>query len=172
MSIDDDTRPLPDRFEAACGRFAATRPRVEAGAPWPLAERFDHAPEAAWGPPEVLAHVAEMLPYWLVEVDRVAAGTGEPVPFGRVGTDANRIDTIERDRSLPVGELYERFAGGFEPWTARLGTLTPTDLARVGAHPARGEMTVAAIIERMIVSHIDEHAEQLETLLGGANATG
>ena len=36
---------------------------------------------------ELLAHVAEMLPYWLGEVERILAGPPEPVPFGRVGSD-------------------------------------------------------------------------------------
>src|SRR5436190_23595017 len=45
--------------------LAATRDAVEAAAPWPLAATFDTSEEAQWGPPEVLAHVEEMVPYWL-----------------------------------------------------------------------------------------------------------
>ena len=154
------------RLEAVRRRLADTRPVVEARAPWPLAERFDHTPEAAWGPPEVLAHVAEMLPYWFGEVERIVAAPPESVPFGRIGTDPVRIAIIERDRSLPVGELYDRIDAGFDRWTRRLGTLTSELWDRTGAHPTRGDMSVEAIVDRMIVSHSEEHAEQLEGLLG------
>jgi hypothetical protein len=150
--------------------LAATRPDVEAGAPWPLAERFDHEPEAAWGPPEVLAHLAEMLPYWLGEVQRILASPPGPVPFGRVGTDARRIDIIGRDRSLPVGELHDRIEAGLKGWAGRLPTLTVDDWTRLGSHPTRGDMSIEAIVERMLISHTEEHAEQLEGLLGAARA--
>ena len=56
---------LLDRLAAARAGLAATRPAVEAGAPWPLAETFDDSAEARWGPGEVLSHLAEMVPYWL-----------------------------------------------------------------------------------------------------------
>ena len=162
MATDD----LLTRLQALRTRLAATRPAVEARAPWPMAERFDHAPEAAWGPPEVLAHVAEMLPYWQGEVERILAGQPGPVPFGRIGTDPVRVAIIERDRSLPVGELYERIETGFDRWSRRLPTLTPDDWSALGAHPIRGDLSITAILERLILAHTEEHAEQLEGLLG------
>jgi len=39
-------------------RLAGYRADLEGASRWPLAERFDHAPEASWGPREVLAHLA------------------------------------------------------------------------------------------------------------------
>ena len=114
------TEDLTARIAAARARLASLRPAVVAGAPWPLAERFDHAPEASWGPPEVLAHVAEMLPYWLGEVERIVGDPTGSVPFGRIGTDALRIGIIERDRALPVSELFERIEIGLDRWTARV----------------------------------------------------
>src|SRR6476620_10933320 len=60
--------------------LAATRAAVEAAAPWPLAATFDTSEEAQWGLPEVLAHVQEMVPYWLGEMERILAGGPEPVP--------------------------------------------------------------------------------------------
>ena len=53
---------------------------------------------------ELLAHVAEMLPYWLGEAERILAGGPDPVRFGRVAEDKLRVLTIERDRTLrPLG---------------------------------------------------------------------
>jgi hypothetical protein len=163
---------LEQRLAVAGDRLDQLHPAVEAGAPWPMASQFDHAPEASWGPNELLAHVAEMLPYWLGEVERILAGPDEPVPFGRVGTDPVRIAIIGRDRTLPIGELYTRINDGIARWTARLKTLTARQLEKVGLHPRLGEMTVEAIVGRQVLSHIDEHVLQLEAILGGEPAPG
>ncbi len=160
------------RLEVTGHRLDELRPRIDAGAPWPLAARFDHDPEASWGPMELLAHVAEMLPYWLGEVERILAGPAEAVPFGRVGSDPVRIALIGRDRTLPTGELYARIDSWFGRWANRLASLTPAQRAKVGLHPRLGEMTVDAIIERMIVNHLDEHVEQLESILGTQHQPG
>jgi hypothetical protein len=155
------------RLLVATERLDQLRPAVEAGAPWRLSDRFDHEPEASWGPNEVLAHVAEMLPYWLGEVERILAGPPGPVPFGRVGTDPVRIAIIGRDRTLPTGETYARIHDAIARWTARLETLTPSQLEKVGLHPRMGEMSIEAIIERQVVHHLAEHDDQLEALMGG-----
>lgn len=168
--MSDDT--FTARLEAAGQRLDRLRSGIDSGAPWPLAERFDHDPEASWGPMELLAHVAEMLPYWLGEIERILAAAPGPTPFGRVGTDPVRIALIGRDRTLPTDELYTRIDSWLERWAHRLATLSPSQLATVGLHPTRGEMTVAAIVERMIVSHLGEHADQLEAILDGRPKRG
>jgi hypothetical protein len=66
------------RLHGARAAFESTRPAVESRGPWPLADRFDHSDEARWGPPEVLAHVAEMLQFWLGEVERIVADPSHP----------------------------------------------------------------------------------------------
>ena len=159
------TGDLATRLKTASKRLAALRPAVEAGAPWPLSEKFGTEPEASWGPPETLAHVAEMLPFWLGEIERLVAGTGEPVPFGRIATDQLRLLVLERDRSLPPRELFDRIAAGTDRVARRLESLTARDTLKRGVHPVRGELTVEALAERFIVSHLEEHAEQLATVV-------
>ena len=153
------------RVQSARIGLEATRPAVEAGAPWPLAPVFDHSDEAHWGPPEVLAHVAEMVPFWLGEMERVLAGSPEPVPFGRVATDTVRIAILGRDRTLPPGALYDRILNDLALLERRLAGLTAVDLAKRGLHPRAGEMTVGAMPDRFIASHLAEHVLQIETLL-------
>ncbi len=154
-----------ERLRAARAGLEATRARVEAGVPWPLAETFDDSDEARWGPPEVLAHVAEMVPYWLGEIERVLAGDPEPVPFGRISTNPVRLAIIERDRSLPPRELYDRILADLARFERRLGTLTAADLARRGLHPRIGQMTVGALPDRFVIGHLADHDTQLETIL-------
>ena len=161
----DDT--VAARLERAAGRLAALRPQVLAGAPWPLAERFGTEPEAAWGPPEVLAHVAEMLGYWRGELERILDAAADPVPFGRVADDPLRIGLIARDRTLPPAVLLDRIESGARAWRDRLATLGEHDVTRRGAHPTLGELGVPAFVERFVVGHVEEHATQLERVLEG-----
>ncbi len=149
------------RMRAAAEAFAGLRGEVEQRAPWPLAERFGTEPEASWGPPEVLAHVTEMLPYWLGEIERVLAGGPEPVPFGRVATDPIRTMTVDRDRTLPIGELYARLDAGVERVGRRLLEIDDRQAAKLGLHARRGEMTVEQIVDVMLAGHLEEHCEQL-----------
>ena len=158
-----------ERIAAARRAYAELEPRVTAGGPWPLAEDYGNGPEASWGPGEVLAHVGEMLPFWLGEMERVVDGAGSaPVPFGRTADDAVRIGVIGRDRSLPLRALFARIDGGFADWADRLTTLTDAERSRIGVHPRLGEMPASAILERFITSHAEDHITQLNDILAKA----
>jgi hypothetical protein len=166
------TDPNSQAVQDAGTRLAALRPRVEAGDPWPLAERFDHAPEASWGPPEILAHCVEMVDYWRSELDHVAAGDGAtPTPFGRTGTDVKRLAAIEHDRQLPTRDLFDRLGAAVDRFVARSAAWTPGERARVGLHPTGDTLTVEASIERFVGGHLRAHADQLEALLGDGAST-
>jgi hypothetical protein len=164
-----DLADLAQRLRAAGATLAALAPRVEAGRPWPLSATFGVEPEASWGPPETLAHVAEMLPFWTGEIERVLDGREDvPVPFGRVAANALRIGVLERDRSLPPRELLARIETGVDRLARRLAELPPEAAHRRGVHPTLGELSVAEIAARFAVGHLEDHAEQLRATLGSA----
>jgi hypothetical protein len=161
-------------MEDVADRLAASRRAMdELGAaivarePWALSDAYGAEPESSWGPREVLAHVAEMLPYWLGQMDALVAapGQGEAPAFGRVATDTARIERIGRDRELPIRELHARIDAGLSDVLSRLGELTPEDRGRRGIHPRLGEMTVDGIVDRFIVGHLEEHVRQLDDIL-------
>ena len=155
-----------DRIAAARRGYADLAPRVIAGEPWALAEDYGTGPEASWGPREVLAHVEEMLPFWLGEMERVIDGGGSaPTPFGRIADDAVRIGIIERDRSLPLRVLFQRIDDGLRAWEERIPTLTETESSRIGVHPRLGEMPAPAILERFVTGHAEDHIAQLNDIL-------
>jgi hypothetical protein len=154
------------RIAAARRAYAELAPRVMAGEPWALAEDYGTGPEASWGPREVLAHVEEMLPFWLGEMERVIDGQGAaPVPFGRIADDEVRIGIIERDRSLPLRVLFRRIDNGLAAWEERLPTVTDAEAARIGAHPRLGEMPASAILDRFVTGHAEDHIAQLNDIL-------
>jgi hypothetical protein len=157
-----------ERLASARAAFADLRPRVIAGEPWPLAADFGAGPEASWGPREVLSHTAEMLPYWLGELERVAeAGrsSDDPLPFGRTAGDAMRLGILERDRVLPLRELFDRINAGIGRWESRMPTLTAEEGSARGLHVRDGDVPATWIRDRFVVRHLEEHAIQLEEIL-------
>jgi hypothetical protein len=156
---------LIGRIERAAEALSSQRARVEAGEPWPLSEQFGTEPEASWGPRETLAHVAEILPFWLGEIERILAGQAEPVPFGRVATNELRIGVIERDRSLPLRELYGRLEADSARLARRLRELSPAEAEWTGIHAKLGVMTIRQAAERFVGGHLEEHAAQIAAIL-------
>ena len=157
---------LAERLVAASRNLVELGPTVEAGEPWPLSETYGVEPEASWGPKEVLAHVAEMVPYWDAQIQRILAAAESRVPFGRVESNADRIARIEQDRMLPAAMLVERIADGVSAVAAGLRALEPEALERIGLHAKLGELTVGAIVERFLIAHLEDHDRQLRAILG------
>jgi len=155
-----------DRLADIRAAYAALESRVMAREPWPLADDFGTGPEASWGPREVLAHIVEMLPFWLGELERVVDGPPPaPTPFGRIADDPVRIGLIGRERTLPLRVLFGRIDGGLAEWSERLATLTPPERALVGLHPRLGEVSVDRFLEQFVLGHAEDHLAQLETIL-------
>lgn len=126
----------------------------------------DAGSEEQWEAGQVWAHLAEFPAYWLAQAGRVVAlPTNEPVPFGRVKTDAGRIEAIERDRHTDPAALLERVRGSLAEVSDTARSFAPEAWTLRGAHPTRGEMTVHQIVEVFIVEHLEEHADQLDTLI-------
>lgn len=127
----------------------------------------DPGGDEQWEAGQVWAHLAEFPAYWLGEATRVASDpTNEPVPFGRVKTDVARVEAIERDRNEPPAALLERVRASLAEVTDAARSLSPEAWMVLGVHPSRGEMTVHRLIEHFIVEHLEEHADQLDSLAG------
>ena len=129
-------------------------------------------PEAPWDPGRILAHLAEMVPYWLGEMERILAGGPDPIPVGRTAADPIRVLSVERDRTLPVAELLERTDADVRRVVARLRNLDEAALTRRGVHPVRGEMTLAQMVNSGLAKHLEDHAAQLDDALGLASPEG
>lgn len=168
--MDDDS--LDRRLAAAADRLADLGAALERGGPWPLADRFDHAPEASWGPRETLAHLEEMLPFWLGEAERLLEAGEGPVTFGRVATDGVRLALIERDRTLPIRELVARTQVGIERWRGRWPELDSASRSRRGTHVTLGTLTVTDIATRFVVGHLEDHLDQLAAAIDGEPSPG
>jgi hypothetical protein len=155
--------PEVERLRVGRDRLVRLRTKLEMSPPSP-----DDLPRTReWVAREVLAHIDEMLPYWLGEIERVLAGQNEPVPFGRAPSDSIRLLTVDRDRTLPVSELYARLDFHLERVVRRLLELDDRQSIRRGMHKIRGEMTVKQIATEMLADHIEEHCSQMASALEG-----
>jgi hypothetical protein len=163
---------LADRLDRATDALVDLGPGVAAGEPWALTDVYGPGPESSWGPREVLAHVAEMLPFWLGEIERIvdagagSGGGGEPPAFGRLEDDAVRVQIIGRDRTFPGRELLGRIDVEGRRVARRLRALE-AEAGLVGRHPTRGDLTIAELAERLIVAHAEGHVTQLRESVEG-----
>jgi hypothetical protein len=160
---------LAGRLEQATEAMVELGPRLAAGEPWPPADIVGPGPESSWGPREVLAHVAEMLPFWLGEIELIldAGGGGEPPAFGRLEADELRVAIITRDRAFPARELLGRVEVEGRRVARRLRALGDADAGAMGRHVTRGDLTVRDIAERLIIGHLEGHVAQLRESVAG-----
>jgi threonine dehydratase len=128
----------------------------------------DPGGEERWEAGQVWAHLAEFPAYWLGQLRAVVSGGGTSgggaVSFGRVKTDAGRLAAIERERHTAPQDLLRRVAADLREVRAAVEQLPPEAWQRRGIHPTLGEMPASRIVERFIVEHLEEHADQLDGL--------
>ncbi len=121
--------------------------------------------EERWQAPHVWAHMAEFVTYWREQMESVVAEyDGDPVPFGRVKTDAGRIAAIELGRREPIPLLADRVRNGLAEVRRYVRGLTVAELSAIGRHPRKGDMDIEAIAEDFIARHLEEHLDQLDRL--------
>ena len=166
---------LGKRTDALRERLAAVEARLVAhahsGLPSGLTEP-DPGGTERWEAGQVWAHLAEFPTYWLAQARIVAAaharGAPEPIAFGRLKTDPQRVAAIERDRRMDPMALLAIVRDGISATATALVELPPGALAARGRHVTLGEMTVLGLLERFVVAHLEEHAAQLDGLRADA----
>ncbi len=152
-------------------RLAAAERRLVDHAARPLpAGLTDPDPGASerWEAGQVWAHLAEFPGYWTEQIRSLltarAQGAPEPIAFGRTKADPGRIAAIERERRTDPAELLRRVTSQIGESGTMLHGLPDDAWTARGLHPTLGEMTLPAIVERFIVAHLEEHADQLDGL--------
>lgn len=129
----------------------------------------DPGSDERWEAAQVWAHIAEFVSYWHEQARHVAEDfDAEPVPFGRIKTDPDRVAAIEAGCHRPLTEMADqarRAISGMHEFADGLG---PAERSAVGSHQTAGEMGVEGIIERFVLDHLEEHLDQLDALAGPA----
>jgi hypothetical protein len=155
-------------IEALLTRLADAERRLTEHAAAPLPTGLsdpDPGAEERWEAGQVWAHLAEFPAYWLAQAQRVIAQpTQPPVPFGRVKTDAGRLEAVERDRHTDPAALLERVRASLADVGNAIRSWDGETWRLRGMHPTLGEMTIERLVERFIVDHLEEHADQLDAM--------
>jgi hypothetical protein len=163
-AVDPDV--LIARMQAAEARLAA-----HAAAERPGLTRADEATGERWEAGQVFAHLAEFPGFWTGQVRALiaarVAGEPEPIPFGRTKADPGRLAAIETRRREDPLALLRDVDAGVAAATALCRTLTGEDWQTCGLHPTFGALSAATVVERFLVTHLEEHAAQLDELASG-----
>ncbi len=117
-----------------------------------------------WDQGQVWAHLAEFIPYWIVELGTILAAD-DPPPFGRTQSDPRRLGEIDRRRGEPALALMATVHEEEAALRELLATLDDSAWERRGIHPTLGSLTVTEIVEDFLVGHLEQHAGQLDSLL-------
>lgn len=128
----------------------------------------DPATGERWEAGQVWAHLAEFQGYWVDQLRGLlvarAAGVPEPIPFGRTKADPQRAAAIERDRGQAPAELHARVERDAAATEAFVRDLATDEWRAVGLHPTLGPMPLPTVVDRFLVGHLEEHADQLDEL--------
>lgn len=160
-----------DTVASSLTRLSAVERRLAEHAARPLPSGLtDPDPGASerWEAGQVWAHLAEFPGFWLDQMRAIlaarTAGAEGPIPFGRMKTDASRTEPIERERRTAPAELLRRATAKLDELSATLAALPGDAWAATGLHPTLGEMGLEAIVDRFVLDHLEEHADQLDGL--------
>ena len=153
---------LQRRVEAARREYAAL-PRDGWGEPGPEDERTGER----WDRGNVLGHVAEMLPFWTLQVRAVLDGGG------RMGRDAvgmaQRRMGIDSGREAGEDGLLTRVDEGMAGLEALLADMSDADLdrpLRYRGSDSQRDVDLRYTLEHILVGHLEDHLGQLRTLDG------
>jgi hypothetical protein len=120
-----------------------------------------------WTPMQILAHVAEMLPYWSQQAREVAARQRDDQPFGRTHADPDRIGAVEQHANDRLADVLPRIHAGLAETLTTLRAIPADGWRRTAHHANRGEMSLEQIIDFFLLEHLEDHGKQLEAALGG-----
>ena len=117
------------------------------------------APEE-WSVAQVLGHVIEMAPLWVSKA-RTAAQQKTDLPAKRTPEEAQaRLASVERYGKEPRAAILDGLRSSKAKCVQMVSALQDSDLdtpkLRDGA-----PMTVRGFIDKQIITHVNEHAEQI-----------
>lgn len=119
----------------------------------------DPAPEG-WSLMHVLAHTAELLPYWSNQAMDLSRRTEDNLPFGRTHDDPDRIKAVEDHAGDTLDRMLPMVQESLAHCVATLRSIPLEGWQHTGRHSRRGEMSVGQLVDSFLVEHLEEHLEQ------------
>jgi hypothetical protein len=117
-----------------------------------------------WSITQLLGHLVEMVPYWLNSCRTIIAAAEPPI-FGRSLDAPERLAGVEQGGMASPERLLAQLETEIRSAAAMIRALTEAERGKQGRHIQRGVMTVAEIIETMVVTHAEAHLAQARDVL-------
>lgn len=131
-----------------------------------VTRRLRTAPsENEWSAMQTVGHLAEMIPYWLSHCRALIAANAEPPRFGRTLDAPERLTGVERGAMGSPDELLRLLNDEIQAATNAIRQMSTAERGKKGIHHSRGEMTVADVVELLIVAHAEDHLAQVRAAL-------
>jgi hypothetical protein len=157
--VDTERERFLERIDAAHARLEELARKPSVGLTEPEPETGER-----WEAGQVWAHIAEFSGYWVTQLRSILASSAATPPFGRTVTDPTRLGAIDQGLREPAAALIRRALDGIVATRSYLAGLSDAEWSRSGRHAVRGVMRIAQIVERFVAGHLEEHANQLESL--------
>jgi hypothetical protein len=148
------------RLEAARSEAAAIVRRPD------VAQRLRAAGPEEWSALQILGHMAELATYWPAEIGALAQTTGATAGFGRSPDAPERLAAVQHGAVTDPEVLLSELDTAVASAASRIRAMTPEQRERVGRHQRLGEMSVAQALNKLVVSHFEEHVTQMKQVLG------
>jgi uncharacterized damage-inducible protein DinB len=116
-----------------------------------------------WSVMENLAHIVEFMPYWADEVTQLLASPARP--FGRTHEHEGRLNAIHEHGRDTLAQIQAELPGSYAALESVLVKLTDKDLELTGIHSRRGEQTLAWFLDEFVVTHLQDHIQQIRSCL-------
>ncbi|GAK12182.1 DinB family protein [Geomicrobium sp. JCM 19039] len=118
--------------------------------------------EEEWSIMQVLSHLAEAIPYWVNEVDRVVEKPGSE--WGRGLQDPARLKAVENTGQLSVQKTLGEVEA-LKTMVEKLSTISEKQLHAENPHrnfQKFGNKPVSFIIGHFIEEHVEKHLSQIK----------
>jgi hypothetical protein len=167
MTADISTTPS----EAQARRLERVYEQVSALLHHPdVIQRLRTAPgEHEWSALQVIGHMVEMIPYWLQHCHRLITATHEPPQFGRTLDAPERLAGVERATTSDPDELLGQLKQAVEAAAQDIRRISEVERGKTGIHLRQGKMTVADMVEQLIIGHAEAHLVQVQDALRWPN---
>lgn len=125
--------------------------------------------EGEWTAMELLAHVAEIVPYWARQAREVSERAADGELFGRSTADPDddpgRLAAITGHRGDPLTTIEALLRTGLTQAIVDLRAIQHDRWGRNGKQANGQVTTVAQIVDQRLIGHLQSHAEQLARIL-------
>ena len=131
-----------------------------------VVQRLRTAPgEHAWSALQVIGHMVEMITYWLHHCHLLIAATLEPPQFGRTLDAPERLAGVEGATTRDADELLGQLKEAVEAAAKDIRHMSEVERGKTGVHLRQGKMTVADVVEQLIIGHAEAHLVQVQDAL-------